>query len=182
MAADLRSVSSFSSPPRIHQGGPDQRKTFFFSSLLGQGPGESRRSVPSVLINPKDPDAVQLGQLGNQHGEQGNGVDHKMDAVVFGVEAGQYVPEERRQARKTETSGQWWTVDRELRDAHVCPWGWWVSDGGLKDRKHQEIQLLHTSFFWKGNNHSAVHLHFCFHKFRKDKLLRLMRSDEESYF
>lgn len=74
---------------------------------------------------------MQLGQLGNQHGEQGDGVDHKMDAVVFGVEAGQYVPEERRQARKTETSGQWWTV-RELRDAPVCPRGWSVGDGGVE--------------------------------------------------
>lgn len=35
-----------------------------------------------------------------------------MDAVVFGVEAGQYIPEQWRQARKTV--GQWWLI-RELR-------------------------------------------------------------------
>lgn len=60
--------------------------------------------VLSVFVNPKDPDAVQLGQLGNQHSEQGNGVDHEMDAVVFGVEAGENVPERRRRGRQAETS------------------------------------------------------------------------------
>ena len=50
-------------------------------------------SAPSVLINPKDPHAVELGKLGDEDGEQGDGVDHKMDSVVFGVEAGQDVPE-----------------------------------------------------------------------------------------
>lgn len=42
----------------------------------------------SVLINPKDPHAVQLGQFGDEHGEQRNCVDHKMGSVIFGVEAG----------------------------------------------------------------------------------------------
>lgn len=50
----------------------------------------------SVLINPKDPHAVQLGQLGDENGQQGNGVDHKMDPVIFGVEAGENIPEYRR--------------------------------------------------------------------------------------
>ena len=50
-------------------------------------------SALSVLINPKDPHAVELRQLGDEHGEQGNGVHHKMDPVVFGVEAGENVPE-----------------------------------------------------------------------------------------
>lgn len=63
------------------------------------------RSIPSVFINPEDPDAVELGQLGDQHGQQGDGVDRKMDAVVFGVEAGQDVPEDRRQERR-EAPGQ----------------------------------------------------------------------------
>lgn len=33
------------------------------------GSGRGRGSFLSVFINPKDPDAVELGQLGNQHGE-----------------------------------------------------------------------------------------------------------------
>lgn len=54
--------------------------------------GDSGKEAPSsslsVLINPKDPDAVELRQLGDEHGEQGDGVDHKMDPIVLGVEAG----------------------------------------------------------------------------------------------
>lgn len=57
-------------------------------TLQPRGGGWGGGVRPSVFVNPKDPDAVKLGQLGNQHGEQGNGVDHKMVAVVFGVEAG----------------------------------------------------------------------------------------------
>lgn len=56
-------------------------------------PASRRRGgSASVLINPKDPHAVQLGQLGDEHREQGERVDHEMGPVVFGVEAGQYVP------------------------------------------------------------------------------------------
>lgn len=54
---------------------------------------------------------MQLGQLGNQHGEQGNGVDHKMDAVVFGVEAGQYVPEGTETSQKDRD--EWSVVDSQ---------------------------------------------------------------------
>lgn len=57
-------------------------------------------SASSVLINPEDPHAVQLGQLGDEHGQQGHGVDHKMHPVVFGVEAGQYVSEEEEEEEK----------------------------------------------------------------------------------
>ena len=49
---------------------------------------EVSSSALSVLINPKDPHAVQLRQLGDEDSEQGDRVDHKMDPVVFGVEAG----------------------------------------------------------------------------------------------
>ncbi len=48
---------------------------------------EVSSSALSVLINPKDPHTVQLRQLGDEHGEQRNGVDHKMHPIVFGVEA-----------------------------------------------------------------------------------------------
>lgn len=34
---------------------------------------------------------MELRQLGDEHGEQGHGVDHKVTAVVLGVEAGQDV-------------------------------------------------------------------------------------------
>lgn len=49
---------------------------------------EVSSSALSVLINPKDPHAMQLGQLGNEYSEQGDSVDHKMGPIVFGVEAG----------------------------------------------------------------------------------------------
>lgn len=58
------------------------------SAVHGDRGKEVSSSALSVLINSKDPHAVQLGQLGDEHGEQGNGVDDKMDPVVFGVEAG----------------------------------------------------------------------------------------------
>lgn len=46
----------------------------------------------SVLIDPEEADAVQLWQLGNEHGEQRYRVDHEVHAVVFGVKAGEDVP------------------------------------------------------------------------------------------
>lgn len=49
---------------------------------------EVSSSALSVLINPKDPHTVQLGQLGDEYSEQGNCVDHKMGPIIFGVEAG----------------------------------------------------------------------------------------------
>lgn len=49
---------------------------------------EVSSSAVSVLINPKDPHTVQLGQLGNEYREQGDSVDNKMGPIVFGVEAG----------------------------------------------------------------------------------------------
>lgn len=72
-------------------------------------------SVPSVLVNPKDPDSVKLGELGNEHSHQGDRVDHKVVLVVFGVEAGEDVArgrgrmyegeKERVDQRKTEGLG-----------------------------------------------------------------------------
>lgn len=58
------------------------------SAVHGDSGKEAPSSSLSVLINPKDPHAVQLRQLGDEHGEQGNGVDHKMDPIILGVEAG----------------------------------------------------------------------------------------------
>lgn len=57
------------------------------SSPQGHRKEESSSAV-SVLINPKDPHTVQLGQLGNEYREQGDSVDNKMGPIVFGVEAG----------------------------------------------------------------------------------------------
>lgn len=61
---------------------------FVLSALSGDFSKEVSSFDLSVLINPEDPHTVQLGQLGDEHSEQGNGVDHKMDPIVFGVEAG----------------------------------------------------------------------------------------------
>lgn len=46
----------------------------------------------SVLVDTKDPHAVELGQLGQKDAEQGGRVDDKVHRVVFGVEAGEEVP------------------------------------------------------------------------------------------
>lgn len=51
-------------------------------------------SAVSVLINAEDPHTVQLRQLRDEHSEQGNRVDHKVDSVVFGVEAGEDVQDD----------------------------------------------------------------------------------------
>lgn len=58
------------------------------SAVRGDFRKEVSSSALSVLINPKDPHAVQLWQLGDEYSEQGNSVDHKMGPIVFGVEAG----------------------------------------------------------------------------------------------
>lgn len=63
-------------------------------------------SALSVLINPKDPHTVQLGQLGDEHGEQGDGVDHKMDPIVFGVEAGEYIQDNGRDGEELARRGE----------------------------------------------------------------------------
>jgi len=43
---------------------------------------------PSVLVDPKDPDSVELRQFGDQDAHQGDGVDDEVYPVVFGVKAG----------------------------------------------------------------------------------------------
>lgn len=63
------------------------------SAVHGDLGKEVSSSALSVLVNPKDPHTVQLGQLGDEYSEQRDRVDHKMDPIVFGVEAGQYIPE-----------------------------------------------------------------------------------------
>lgn len=46
----------------------------------------------SVLIDSKNPDSMELGQLGDEHAHQGHGVEDEMDLVVLGIEAGEEVP------------------------------------------------------------------------------------------
>lgn len=58
------------------------------SAVHGDSGKEESSSALSVLINPEDPHAVQLGQLGDEHREQGDSVDQKMGPIIFGVEAG----------------------------------------------------------------------------------------------
>lgn len=64
------------------------------------GGGGVLSSGLSVLVNPKDPHAVQLGQLGDEDREQGRRVDHEVGLVVFGVEAGEYVAEAQINKRR----------------------------------------------------------------------------------
>lgn len=63
----------------------------------------SERRASSVLVNPEEPDAVQLRELGDEHGEQRHRVDDEVDPVVLGVEAGEEVPTEDR-TKDTRTS------------------------------------------------------------------------------
>lgn len=49
-------------------------------------------AAPSVLIDSKNPDSVELRQLGDEHAHQGHSVEDEMDLVVLGVEAGEEVP------------------------------------------------------------------------------------------
>lgn len=55
----------------------------------------------SVLIDSKNADSVQLGQLGDEHTHQGHGVEDEMDLVVLGVEAGEEVPAEPKVAKRS---------------------------------------------------------------------------------
>lgn len=76
---------------------------------IGTKGKEVSSSALSVLVNPKDPHTVQLRQLGDEHSEQGNSVDHKMGPIVFGVKAGKDVQdngcdgEELPRSRKLHT-------------------------------------------------------------------------------
>lgn len=49
-------------------------------------------AAPSVLVDSKNPDSVELGQLGNEHTHQRHSVEDEMDLVVLGIEAGEEVP------------------------------------------------------------------------------------------
>ena len=71
--------------PRVLVRGPILR---VLSAVNGDIGREASSSVLSVLINPKNPHTVQLGQFRDEHSEQGNSVDHKMDSIIFRVEAG----------------------------------------------------------------------------------------------
>lgn len=54
----------------------------------------ARERAASVLVDPEEPDSVQLRELGDEHGEQGHGVDDEVNPVVLGVEACEEVPTE----------------------------------------------------------------------------------------
>lgn len=70
----------------------------FCLRLGSTGSGPSRASqagegaAPSVLIDSKNPDPVELGQFGDEHTHQGHGVEDEMDLVILGIEAGEEVP------------------------------------------------------------------------------------------
>lgn len=64
-------------------------------SPQGDGGMAVSSSAPSVLVNAKDPNSVKLGELGNEHGHQGDRVDHKVGPVILGVEAGEDIEDDR---------------------------------------------------------------------------------------
>lgn len=69
--------------------------------MEGGGEEVSGQKAPSVLVDPEEPDAVQLRKLRDEHGEQRHRVDDEVDPVVFGVEAGEEVAtEEKSQGEK----------------------------------------------------------------------------------
>lgn len=49
-------------------------------------------AATSVLIDSKNPDSMELGQLGDEHAHQGHSVEYEVDLVILGVEAGEEVP------------------------------------------------------------------------------------------
>lgn len=54
-------------------------------ALLLRHPLQPRRSV---LVDPKDPDSVELRQFGDQDTHEGDGVDDEVYPVILGVKAG----------------------------------------------------------------------------------------------
>lgn len=61
---------------------------------------------PSVFINPKETDAVELRQFGDKHGEQGNGVDDEVDPVILCIETGEEIPAEGRTRIRSSQASQ----------------------------------------------------------------------------
>lgn len=64
---------------------------FHFSSLHPGG---------SVLVDPKDPDSVELGQFGDQDAHQGDGVDYEVYPVIFRVETGEEIQHDGRDGQE----------------------------------------------------------------------------------
>ena len=73
-------------------------------SLRGLGRNGTSFCAPLILIDAEDADAVKLGEFGDKHSEEGHGVDHEVDPVVFGVGAGEDVS--GRGGRKREVEGE----------------------------------------------------------------------------
>lgn len=63
-------------------------------------PWAGEGAAPSVLIDSKNPDSVELGQLGDEHAHQRHSVEDEMDLVVLSVEAGEEVPGRGRVRRE----------------------------------------------------------------------------------
>lgn len=58
-----------------------ERRNSPFAPLL-------HRPRRSVLVDPKDPDSVELRQFGDQDAHEGDGVDDEVYPVVLGIKAG----------------------------------------------------------------------------------------------
>lgn len=66
--------------------------------------------LSSVLIDPKDADAVQLGQFGNQDAHQGDCVDDEVYLVVLCVEAGKEIKYNWRNCQELPGSSELHTI------------------------------------------------------------------------
>lgn len=72
-------------------------------TAFGSSPGPV---APSVLINAKKTDPVKLWQFRDKHGEQGNCVDDEVDSVIFGIETGEEVQNNRGDGKKLSRGGE----------------------------------------------------------------------------
>lgn len=78
---------------------PEQRKWGSHSGISQltrkRERGKKRLPTPlnSVLVDSKDTDTMQLGQLGDQDAHQRDGVDDEMYPVIFCVETGKKITE-----------------------------------------------------------------------------------------
>lgn len=59
-----------------------------------------------VFVDSKETDPMELGQLRQQYAEQWGSVDDEMRSVVFGIEAGQQVEYNRRDAKELSGGGE----------------------------------------------------------------------------
>lgn len=68
----------------------------------------------SVLIDSEETDPVELRKFGDEHGEQGNGVDDEVDPIILCIETGQEIPVEGKDKDKIKSDV------RQQHEKHRC--------------------------------------------------------------